>query len=155
MDRKDAAILIEQRVAAKTEREVVLRAFGFETDPVNNKPVPPPPVPVIISARTLHMDGITAKLRTDIPGFLKRYFNFPDEEYPEPTGSVPHVVNLLEEMFIGGKWTPGENEDVQEIVNPASGKVESWAIETGPPNTLYRNGWRKDAIKEGARGADA
>jgi 1-pyrroline dehydrogenase len=27
------------------------------------------------------------------------------------------------EMFIGGKWTPGENEDVQEIVNPASGKV--------------------------------
>lgn len=103
MDKLDVIPLIEQRMAAKTEREVVLRAFGFETDPVNNKPVPPPPVPVIISARTLHMDAITAKLRTDIPGFLKRYFNFPDDEYPEPTGSVPHVVNLLEEMFIGGK----------------------------------------------------
>jgi hypothetical protein len=37
-----------------------------------------------------------------------------------------------------------------EAVNPASGKIESWAIETGPPNTLYRNGWRKDAIKEGS-----
>jgi hypothetical protein len=37
-----------------------------------------------------------------------------------------------------------------DAVNPASGKVESWAIETGPPNTLYRNGWRKDAIKEGS-----
>src|SRR5215469_2897534 len=37
-----------------------------------------------------------------------------------------------------------------DAVNPATGKVESWSIETGPPNTLYRNGWRKDAIKEGS-----
>ena len=37
-----------------------------------------------------------------------------------------------------------------DAMNPATGKVESWAIETGPPNTLYRNGWRKDAIKEGS-----
>lgn len=36
-----------------------------------------------------------------------------------------------------------------EAMNPASGKVETWDVETGPPNTLYRNGWRKDAIKEG------
>ena len=36
-----------------------------------------------------------------------------------------------------------------EATNPASGKVEIWDIETGPPNTLYRNGWRKDAIKAG------
>jgi hypothetical protein len=36
-----------------------------------------------------------------------------------------------------------------EAMNPASGKVETWDIETGPPNTLYRNGWRKDAIKPG------
>src|SRR5260370_13629507 len=27
------------------------------------------------------------------------------------------------EMFIGGKWTPGSGGDVQEIVNPATGKV--------------------------------
>lgn len=36
-----------------------------------------------------------------------------------------------------------------EAMNAASGKVETWDIETGPPNTLYRNGWRKDAIKAG------
>jgi Family of unknown function (DUF6152) len=37
-----------------------------------------------------------------------------------------------------------------EAPNPQSGKVETWDIETGPPNTLYRNGWRKDSIKEGS-----
>ena len=37
-----------------------------------------------------------------------------------------------------------------EAMNQATGKVETWDIETGPPNTLYRNGWRKDAIKEGS-----
>jgi Family of unknown function (DUF6152) len=36
-----------------------------------------------------------------------------------------------------------------QAVNPASGKMETWDIETGPPNTLYRNGWRKDSIKAG------
>ena len=36
-----------------------------------------------------------------------------------------------------------------EAMNPATGKVETWDIETGPPNTLYRNGWRKDMMKEG------
>src|SRR5579862_9094101 len=36
-----------------------------------------------------------------------------------------------------------------EAVNPDTGKMETWDVETGPPNTLYRNGWRKDAMKEG------
>jgi hypothetical protein len=36
-----------------------------------------------------------------------------------------------------------------EAMNPATNKIETWDVETGPPNTLYRNGWRKDAIKEG------
>jgi 1-pyrroline dehydrogenase len=27
------------------------------------------------------------------------------------------------EMFIGGEWTPGEGDEAQEIVNPATGKV--------------------------------
>jgi 1-pyrroline dehydrogenase len=27
------------------------------------------------------------------------------------------------EMFIGGEWTPGEGDETQEIVNPATGKV--------------------------------
>ncbi len=37
-----------------------------------------------------------------------------------------------------------------DAVNPKTGKVESWDIETGPPNTLYRNGWRKTSIPEGS-----
>src|SRR6267154_2196295 len=37
-----------------------------------------------------------------------------------------------------------------DALNSNTGKIESWDIETGPPNTLYRNGWRKDAIKEGS-----
>jgi len=37
-----------------------------------------------------------------------------------------------------------------EAVNPKTGKVETWDIETGPPNTLYRNGWRKTSIPVGS-----
>jgi hypothetical protein len=36
-----------------------------------------------------------------------------------------------------------------ETVNKETGKTDVWDIETGPPNTLYRNGWRKDFIKPG------
>jgi hypothetical protein len=36
-----------------------------------------------------------------------------------------------------------------EVVNKDTGKMEVWDVETGPPNTLYRNGWRKDFIKAG------
>jgi Family of unknown function (DUF6152) len=46
-----------------------------------------------------------------------------------------------------------------EWVNPHSwihidvtgddGKVANWACETAPPNGLYRQGWRKNSIKEG------
>ena len=92
-------------MAIKAVRQEALRAFGFEDDILGmdaGKALPPPPVPAIVSERTLHMDRITEKLRSDIPGFLKRYFNFPDDDYPEVGGSVPHIVNLLEEMFIGG-----------------------------------------------------
>lgn len=37
-----------------------------------------------------------------------------------------------------------------DAMNPATGKVENWDIETGPPNTLYRNGWRREMMKEGS-----
>jgi hypothetical protein len=47
-------------------------------------------------------------------------------------------------------WVNPHSYIHMEAMNPASGKVETWDIETGPPNTLYRNGWRKDAIKEGS-----
>ena len=29
------------------------------------------------------------------------------------------------------------------------GKVVNWAFEGGPPNVLYRQGWRKDTVKAG------
>jgi uncharacterized protein DUF6152 len=34
-------------------------------------------------------------------------------------------------------------------VKDASGKVINWAVENGAPNSLYRNGWRKDSLKVG------
>jgi len=34
-------------------------------------------------------------------------------------------------------------------VKDASGKVTNWQFEGGPPNSLRRNGWTKDALKEG------
>ena len=34
-------------------------------------------------------------------------------------------------------------------VKDASGKVTNYAVEGGPPNTLYRSGWRKDSLKIG------
>jgi hypothetical protein len=34
-------------------------------------------------------------------------------------------------------------------VKDASGKVVNWAIENGAPNSLYRNGWRKESLKAG------
>jgi hypothetical protein len=34
-------------------------------------------------------------------------------------------------------------------VKGANGAVENWAIEGGAPNTLYRNGWRKDSVQAG------
>lgn len=46
-------------------------------------------------------------------------------------------------------WVNPHSYIHMDALNPATGKIESWDIETGPPNTLYRNGWRKDAIKVG------
>jgi hypothetical protein len=34
-------------------------------------------------------------------------------------------------------------------VKDAGGQVTNYAVEGGPPNTLYRSGWRKDSIKIG------
>jgi len=32
-------------------------------------------------------------------------------------------------------------------VKGKDGKVTNWALEGGPPNVLYRQGWRKDTVK--------
>jgi hypothetical protein len=34
-------------------------------------------------------------------------------------------------------------------VTDSDGKVTNWSCETAPPNTLYRQGWRRDSLKEG------
>ena len=34
-------------------------------------------------------------------------------------------------------------------VTDATGKVVTWACETAPPNALYRQGWRRDSLKNG------
>jgi hypothetical protein len=34
-------------------------------------------------------------------------------------------------------------------VKGKDGKVTNWALEGGPPNVLYRQGWRKDTVKQG------
>lgn len=34
-------------------------------------------------------------------------------------------------------------------VTDANGKVVNWSCETAPPNGLYRQGWRKDSLKQG------
>jgi DNA/RNA endonuclease YhcR with UshA esterase domain len=34
-------------------------------------------------------------------------------------------------------------------VKSEDGKVENWAVEGGAPNSLYRNGWRKDSLQAG------
>ena len=36
-----------------------------------------------------------------------------------------------------------------EVINKETNQTEVWDVETGPPNTLYRNGWRKDFAKPG------
>jgi len=48
-----------------------------------------------------------------------------------------------------------------EWVNPHSwlyidvpqpdGKIETWAVEFGSPNVLFRNGWKKDSLPEGMK----
>ena len=34
-------------------------------------------------------------------------------------------------------------------VKDAAGKITKWQFEGGPPNSLRRNGWTKDSLKEG------
>jgi len=34
-------------------------------------------------------------------------------------------------------------------VKSGDGTVANWGLETGPPNVLYRGGWRRDTVKPG------
>jgi hypothetical protein len=55
----------------------------------------------------------------------------------------------LQGKFTKMDWVNPHSWIHLEVLNKESGKVETWDVETGPPNTLYRNGWRKDAMKQG------
>ncbi len=55
----------------------------------------------------------------------------------------------LEGKFTKMDWVNPHSWIHMEVINKETGKTETWDIETGPPNTLYRNGWRKDFIKAG------
>jgi hypothetical protein len=35
-----------------------------------------------------------------------------------------------------------------DVINE-NGTVATWSVENGPPNTLFREGWRKDTLKPG------
>lgn len=37
-----------------------------------------------------------------------------------------------------------------DVKDPVTGKVERWMIEGGPPNALYRRGFTKNSLPEGA-----
>ncbi len=58
-------------------------------------------------------------------------------------------VVTLDGTFTKMDWVNPHSWIHMEVVNKDTGKTETWDIETGPPNTLYRNGWRKDFIKPG------
>jgi Family of unknown function (DUF6152) len=58
-------------------------------------------------------------------------------------------VVTLQGKFTKMDWVNPHSWIHMETVNKETGKMDVWDIETGPPNTLYRNGWRKDFIKPG------
>jgi hypothetical protein len=58
-------------------------------------------------------------------------------------------VVTLTGKFTKMDWVNPHSWIHMETVNKDTGKTDVWDIETGPPNTLYRNGWRKDFMKAG------
>ena len=46
------------------------------------------------------------------------------------------------------EWTNPHSYTVLEV-KAADGKVNLYRVETGAPNSLYRQGWRKDSVKIG------
>lgn len=71
-----------------------------------------PPAINVVSERNLHSDRYMERVATDIPGFLKKYFDFPNDAFPEQRifspllgrkiGHVPHVTYALQRMLGGG-----------------------------------------------------
>ncbi len=47
------------------------------------------------------------------------------------------------------EWTNPHCWFYVDVKNPATGKVENWALELGNPNALLRLGWKRDTLKQG------
>ncbi len=98
-----------------------LNAFELEEMAPKRRGRPPKPRPILvgppkphlpiapehrygaspISERNLHSDRYMAEVRDKIPELLHHYFDFPSD-YAEG-GRVPHVVQLIRDMFGGGR----------------------------------------------------
>lgn len=61
--------------------------------------------------------------------------------------------DATKEITLKGKITQVEwinpHSWVHVDVTGEDGKVVSWSCETAPPNILYRQGWRRNSLKEG------
>src|ERR1700727_2556497 len=54
----------------------------------------------------------------------------------------------LKGRFVRMDWVNPHSQILIDVAN-ADGKVETWSCEALPPNSLYRQGWRKDSLKAG------
>ena len=60
----------------------------------------------------------------------------------------PNQPILLEGTITKFDWV-NPHSWIYLDVKEQSGKTESWEVETGSPNALYRAGWKKDWLKVG------
>lgn len=54
----------------------------------------------------------------------------------------------LKGKFVKMDWVNPHSQILIEVTG-ADGKMETWSCEALPPNSLYRQGWRKDSLKPG------
>ncbi len=54
----------------------------------------------------------------------------------------------LKGKFVKMDWV-NPHSQIHIDVTDADGKVTTWSCEALPPNSLYRQGWRKDSLKPG------
>ena len=54
----------------------------------------------------------------------------------------------LKGTFVKMDWVNPHSQIHIDVMGP-DGKVTTWSCEALPPNSLYRQGWRKDSLKPG------
>ena len=75
------------------------------------------------------------------PGLLSAHHSFAAEYDGNKSVTLKGKVTKVE-------WV-NPHSWVYIDVTDANGKVTNWSCETAPPNMLYRQGWRRDSLKEG------